>query len=157
MQETIVSETYRLTPAAYFRIAAGDVLPKLLMTLAILILAASIGAIFDLRCALVALILIFLVAPFTVGHIYFSRLLTPQAQRALSPKHVTIVAGTQITETPESADGENTPLPEKTYMWNEITDVGIRNRILTIRFGQEMLAIPLEAISGIDPYALFAS
>lgn len=157
MKETIVSKTYRLTPAAYFKIAAGDILPKLLVPFALLTLAAAIGAIFDMRWALVALILIFLVAPFIIGHIYFSRLLTPQAQRALSPKHVTIVGGTRITETPESADGENAPLPEKTYGWDEITDVDIRNRILTIRFGQELLAIPLEAIAGTDPYALFAS
>lgn len=52
--------------------------------------------IFDIRWILVTLIFLFLIAPFIIANIYFSKLLTPQARIALSPKKIRIVSGKYI-------------------------------------------------------------
>lgn len=95
----ITTEQYRLTPATYFRIAAGARLPTLLATALLVALTSTMAAIlFDLRILLVALIALFLIFPFVVAHIYYSKLLTTDAQYALMPKKVEIIPGITISE-----------------------------------------------------------
>ncbi len=145
----ITTETYRLTPAVYFRITAGAMLPAVLGSAAIAVIAAfTVALFFDLRLIFVALILLFLIIPMFVGHIYYSRLLTTDAMYALTPKHVTIIPDHTITETFESADKANTPPQPRQWAWSEIHSIGTTGKHLTIRFNSQpyMLILPLSAV-----------
>ncbi len=145
----IATETYRLTPAVYFRITAGALLPAVAGAAAAAVIAMLIAAlIFDLRLALVALILLFLIVPFVIGHIYFSRLLTTDARYALTPKHITIIPGESVTETFHSADEENTPPEPRQWPWSEIQRISATSKYVTIRFLSQpyTLIIPLSSV-----------
>jgi len=146
----ITTETYRLTPAVYFRVTAGAMLPAVAGTAAVAVVATLIAAlIFDLRLMFVALFLIFLIIPFVIGHIYFSRLLTTDARYALTPKHVTIIPGESVTETFHSADEENTPPEPRQWPWGKIENISATSRYITIRFRSQpyALIIPLAAVT----------
>lgn len=146
----ITTETYRLTPAVYFHITAGAMIPAVAAVAAVAVVATLIAAlIFDLRLMFVALILIFLIIPFVIGHIYFSRLLTTDARYALTPKHVTIIPGESVTETFHSADEENTPPEPRQWPWDEIENISATSRYITIRFRSQpyALIIPLAAVT----------
>lgn len=146
----ITTETYRLTPAVYFHITAGAMLPAVAAVAAVAVVATLIAAlIFDLRLMFVALILIFLIIPFVIGHIYFSRLLTTDARYALTPKHVTIIPGESVTETFHSADEENTPPEPRQWPWDEIQIISASDKYVTIRFRSQpyALIIPLAAVT----------
>lgn len=146
---TIVTDTFKLTPAAYFRIAAGAVFPKLTsLCLVIIVVAITAGAIFDIRFFLVALIVIFIVIPMVVGHIYFSKLLTAEAQYTLMPKRVVIVPDESISEVFESADPENIPPRTRLFRWDTISSRKISGKNLVIVFGKNdyTLIIPLSSI-----------
>lgn len=151
---TIVTNTFKLTPAAYFRIAAGAMLPKLITIGSLIIIAALILAgITDIRFLLVALIIIFIIIPMVVGHIYFSRLLTTEAQYALMPKRVVVVPDESITEIFESADLENRPPQTRLFRWDAISSRRISGKNLVIVFGKSdyTLIIPLSSFDSKTP------
>lgn len=151
---TIVTDTFKVTPAAYFKIAAGAVFPKLIVFCALIIIAAiAAGAVFDIRFLLVALIIIFIVVPMIVGHIYFSRLLTAQAQYALMPKRVVIIPDESITEVFESADPENVPPHTRLFRWDSISSRKISGKNLAIVFGNSdyTLIVPLNSFGNDVP------
>jgi len=148
--ELITTETYRLTPATYFKTAAGVMLPSVLATCTLLVLGAAVAAIlFDLRIILVALIILFLIVPFIISHIYYSKLLTVEAQQALTPKHVEIRPGKSVKEIFESSDEANTPLQPICYDWEQISEVNINNKNIILTFSNKnssTLIIPISAI-----------
>lgn len=151
---TIVTDIFKLTPAAYFRIAAGAVLPKLVVLWTSIIIAAiAAGVFFDIRILLVALIIIFIVVPMIVGHIYFSRLLTADARYALMPKRVVIVPDESITEVFESADPENIPPQTRLFRWNIISSRRISGKNLIVGFNDSdyILIIPLSSFGSDVP------
>lgn len=106
----LTTDTFRISPAVYLRVTAGAMLPSLTVAIILIALLATLaGIIIDLRILLVGLILLFLILPFVIGHIYYSRLLTPQARYAVAPKHLIFHPDGSIDEIPDSADPENTP------------------------------------------------
>lgn len=146
----IITETYRLTPATYFKTTAGVMLPGVLAACALLVTGAAIAAIlFDLRIILVALIILFLIVPFVISHIYFSKLLTAEAQQALTPKHVEISPGESVKEFFESSDKENIPLQPICHDWKDISEAKINNKNIILTFSNKnstTLIIPISAI-----------
>lgn len=146
----ITTETYRMSPAGYFKAVGSPTITKTIGLLAILILIATmIGVIYDLRIVLLALIVAFIIIPFVIGHIYFSKLLTTDAQAALSPKHVEIVPEKSITEIFESADEENPPRESITRDWKEIKSRRLigKNIVVSFRDTTYKLIIPTSAIT----------
>lgn len=138
-----------MSPASYFRTIGGSTIAKTIGLLAAAVLiAAAIGVVYDLRILLVALIIAFIIIPFVIGHIYFSKLLTTDAQAALSPKHVDIIPGAMIREVFESADEENQPRAPRDWGWDEITDRRLTGKNITISFRNTTykLIIPTSAI-----------
>lgn len=148
----ITTDIYRLTPTAYFRMAAGAILPAMLSSaLLAILLCATLAVLFDLRIIFVGLIIIFLIIPFAVGHIYYSRLLTVEAQRALSPKCVVINKDSFLKEVFVSSDEENTPPLPVTHQWNEISGVRLTSTYIIVTLSNKTeahLAIPLDAFPG---------
>lgn len=146
----IITETYRLTPATYFKTAAGVMLPSVLAACALLVLGATVAAVlFDMRIILVALILLFLIVPFIVNHIYFSKLLTVEAQQALTPKYVEINPGLSVKEIFESADEENTPPQPICHNWEQISGARINSKNIILTFSDKKsstLIIPISAV-----------
>lgn len=119
------SKPFKLTPAIYFRIAAGAQLPTLAAMAVLLLLVATVAAVLvDLRIIFIGLIIVLLVIPFVVVNIYFKKLLTPQARFALARKQVVARSDGSLVETflPESDK------PEEDMPDNEV-DMPISPRI----------------------------
>lgn len=158
-QNHIITETYRLTPTAHLKVAAGAMLPTFGWISSILLSAAIIASIFDIRFVFMALIIFFILIPMMMSYIYFSKLLTVEAQRSLSPKHILIIPGQSITEIPESADESSDPLPSQKRLWTEIADCRKSGNIIVIDFtDRQQLLIPLKVLPGNIPlYKIFPS
>ncbi|MCM1401861.1 MAG: hypothetical protein NC189_07580 [Bacteroides sp.] len=138
---SVTTEPFRATPGAYFRYSARRVIVRLGLITAVPVAAALLASLLDMRWAFVALILVFLVAPMAVAYIYFTRVLTIEAQRALSPKCVTLQPGIDLTVTYVSADEENTPLPAQAIAWQDIDSIELNGCYLTVE--SRMLGYPL--------------
>lgn len=109
------SKPFKLTPAIYFRIAAGAQLPTLAATAVILLLVSAAAAVIvDIRMIFIGLILVMLVIPFVVVNIYFKKLLTTEARYALARKQVVVQSDGSLLETflsESEADDENDACP----------------------------------------------
>lgn len=148
----LVSSPYRLTPAAYFRVAAGEKLPFAAgVAMAVVLVALAIGLVYDLRLVMVALILLFLVAPLVVAYIYYSKLLTREAHEALARKHVEIQSGQSITEhihavrhdeetvptviSDEGGAGDKDAIVQSNkWMWTELKAIREHGKLIVITF-----------------------
>lgn len=147
--DTVTTSCFRVGPGAYLRYSARSVVPRLMLAVCIPFLACLIASAWDMRWAFVALIILFLVAPMAVGYIYFSRLLTSEAQKALSPKQVTLPNPAKETPGPDetvtvtyvSADEENTPPPPVSFRWGDIKKITDARKYLILESGQ--LGYPL--------------
>lgn len=149
MSTEIRTDIFRVAPAIYLRVVAGTSLPSLLASVALCaFLALVAGVMFDLRIILIALILIFLILPFFVFHIYYSRLLTIEAQSAVSLKIVSIVPGVEISEIFVSADESNIPPAPLVHLWDDIDSARISGGRLLIYFraAKVPLIIPLDSM-----------
>lgn len=102
---------------------------------AVIVAGCGIASFFDLRWTFVGLIVIFLIVPFVIFNIYFSKLLTPEARRALAQKQIEFIAGKEIKITYTDPD---TPLPEETIDWS---------RISSITSGKKYISISLSGVS----------
>ncbi|MBD5173559.1 MAG: hypothetical protein HDT08_02860 [Bacteroidales bacterium] len=95
--KVIITSTFKSTASEYLSLAISRSISTYCLLIIIPIIIFSIIAlIFDIRWILVTLIFLFLIAPFIIANIYFSKLLTPQARIALSPKKIRIVSGKYI-------------------------------------------------------------
>lgn len=104
-----------------------------------------------------ALIMLFLTVPFALFHIYFTRLLTTDAQKSLAPQCVTIIPGKEITVTYHSISEENTPPQPDINAWNDIRTIRIHGKqmVIAIRNRHHPLIIPIRSFpSTADPHAL---
>lgn len=150
MTNSIITDTFKLTPAVYFKIAVGAILPRLIIisVLAILI-TLIVSLIIDIRFVLVTLIIIFIIIPIIISHIYFSKLLTSEAQYALMPKHIIMNEGATISEIFESIDETYTPPQARCWQWDSIKSSKIYNKHIVINFfnNDYTLIIPLKAIN----------
>lgn len=133
-------------------------MPKIAVGLAIPLIACLIASLWDLRFAFVALILVFLVFPMVIAYVYFSKLLTPEAQKAIWPKHLEFNEDTrELKVVFESADEENQPPLPVTFTAPdiELATVTPRSLILQPVKGTFPLIIPLDTMPpGTDPYKL---
>ncbi len=141
-----VTECFRITPATYLRASSGKALLWSLAIMALPLAACLIASFFDIRWGFVALILLFLVFPMAMTYIYFDRLLTAGARRALSPKHLSIHPEGSIAIIYESADEENRPPETELVRFGDISDVTVMGRYLVISVSgmDHQLIIPLE-------------
>ncbi|MCM1292722.1 MAG: hypothetical protein NC111_02115 [Bacteroides sp.] len=141
---------YKLTPAAYFKVAAGSIIPTFAaLSILIVLVAGALAVIFDLRILLVALILLFLVIPFIVANIYFSRLLSPSAQKAIHLKSVEIVPFTSISETLISDNGpDNVTCRTIHYPWSTVKSIRQTSKqiIITLTPDNYTLIVPLDTV-----------
>lgn len=153
MANTFVTESYKLTPATYLRVALHKQSPMLAVIICIPVIACLIGSYWDLRMLFVALIFIFLVAPMVLAHTYFNRMLTIEAQRSLSAKHVEVAPGKYIKVIYEGTGDSPVPSPI-TIDWDEIESCRLFKReiaIYTLKYSQPLI-IPLSTIPPhIDP------
>ena len=154
---TIESEIFRISPTTYLQATAGSIMPRLWLFAGLPLLACLIAAVWEPKMLFVALILLFLIIPMAVFHIYFMRLLTPEARFAVTPKHVTISPDAAITVTFHTADEENTPQGCETIAAGSIKSWRItRKHIIAAVSGRKTpLIIPLEALPAIaDPHKM---
>lgn len=155
---SIVTEPFRTTPTDYLRNTSRALMPKIAVALAVPLIACLVASLWDLRFAFVALILVFLVFPMVIAYVYFSKLLTPQAQRAIWTKRIEFNGDTRkLTVVFESADEENLPPLPVTFSSADIEMATVTPRSLILRPVRDNfpLIIPLDAIPpGIDPYKL---
>ncbi|MDE7410965.1 MAG: hypothetical protein K2M94_02900 [Paramuribaculum sp.] len=110
-------------------------------------MACCIASFYDIRWALVLVMIIFLVIPFIIFHIYYSKLLTPEAQYMISPKSCSIIPDEYIIITFHSADNEHTPLNHQSIPWAQIKRISSTRKLLLIHvLGSSIpLIIPLDA------------
>lgn len=147
----IRTEPFRITPAAYLRVTAAGVFSRLLLWMALLLAACGAMAAFaDVRWLLVGLIVLFLVFPFALFHIYFTRLLTPETRKCLALKRLEIAPVNYIRIIYISADEENSPapLPEERIGWHDITRIYLSGKYLAVNISDlsQPLLIPISSI-----------
>lgn len=150
MTKPIISESYKLTPATYFKIAAGAIFPKLLcIGIVFMLTSLTIGLIFDIRYILIALIIAFIVMPMIISHIYFSKLLTTDAQFALKTKHIIINPEEDISEIFDYTEDDTALISPRKWQWSSIKSKKIIGKNLVISFhkSEYALIIPLKSIN----------
>lgn len=153
---TYTSSPFRTPAVTYFRIAAMPLLIKSTATAVLCVAAASIAALWDVRFLFVALMLLFVIIPPIIAMVYFTRLLTPQAQYQLALKRVLITPGSDITvEYLKPADDDSEPelTGRHTIQWDAITDIDVTAAHVVFRYdgGKNLLAVPAESIDGLPP------
>lgn len=96
--ETIVTEPFLTTSGDYFAVLISEWLPRYGWLMALPVVAvAVIGAMtHDVRWLLVALMLVFIVAPMAMSFLYTYYMLAPEARRAVLRKRVEIIPGRHI-------------------------------------------------------------
>lgn len=97
-EAAVITEPFSTTSGDYFAILLSEWLPRYGWTLFIPILAtAGVGCLLhDERWLLVALMLVFIVAPMVMSFLYTYYMLTPEARRAVLHKRVEIHPGQHL-------------------------------------------------------------
>lgn len=104
--DVIITGQFRTTSGDYFAVLLSEWLPRYGWTLFIPILAtAGFGCLrHDERWLLVALMLVFIVAPMVMSFLYTYYMLAPEARRAVLCKRVEIAAGRYLKLVYEQPD-----------------------------------------------------
>lgn len=127
----ITTSPFTISAASYARETILDYFTKWWWLPAIIIAGCVIASFFDLRWSFVGLILMFLVVPFALFNIYFSRLLTPDTRTALAEKQLSFIAGNRIIV---SYTGEDTTLPSESISWDRIESLAPGKHYVRINF-----------------------
>lgn len=172
--EAVVTEPFTTTSGDYFGILISEWLPRYGWLMAVPVIAvAVVGAMtHDVRWLLVALMLVFIVAPMAMSFLYTYYMLAPEARRAVLRKRVEILPGNHIRleylhperNRPADAGGNgadgNVPAddwraeaplpPAETIPWDDVLRVRRTSRF-TVYFlrGERMqfLLVPHDTIS----------
>ncbi|MDE6459416.1 MAG: hypothetical protein K2K52_01100 [Paramuribaculum sp.] len=97
--KVIITSPFKSSPTEYFSLAITQNIKTYLWIIVIpLLIFSSLALFVNIRWIFVALIFLFLVAPFIIANTYFSKLLTREARMALSRKKLRVVSG-KIIET----------------------------------------------------------
>lgn len=146
------TETFRIPPSVYLKISAKKSRPLLLSALALPVVGSFIGAVFDLRWAFVGLILTTLVYPTLVTYVYYTRLLTAEAHRAVSPKKIEIHAPERIDIIYVSADDESEPLSAESIPWTHLQSAVVSNGrlLISIEGCRNPLVVPVDSFRTAD-------
>lgn len=145
----LTTEIFRLSPTDYFKQAASGSLAIVWWILLPVTLVALIASAWDLRFALVGLIILLLIVPMYVVHIYFSKLLNVDAASALSTKSIAIYPDGHITTHYYIIDADGTPQLSK------VSDIS-KSQIKSIIFGSTKMVINIQSSSAplIIPYSV---
>ena len=146
------TETFRIAPSAYLKIGAEKSLPFILGCLAIPLTGCLIGAVFDIRWAFVGVILATLVYPAVIAYVYYTRLLTPEAHRAVSPKKIEFHAPDRIDIVYVTADEESEPISSETIRWQTLESaiVSGNHMLISIKNCRNPLVVPLDSFPRAD-------
>lgn len=144
---------FRTTSSDYLKCLAALWLPRNIWWMA-LPLAGFITAgiaLSDVRFMIIALVILFIIAPMVMSFLYIYYMLTPEARRTVLTKTVEIDPGKRLTLTyqPESDDDER-PLPEPEVIeWSEIKSTVRAGRFLMYILngpGLRFLLVPCSAL-----------
>lgn len=167
---------FRPKQTDYLRHSTRPSATKWIIGATVPIAACLTASLFDIRWAFVLLILIFIALPTVTGYLYFTKLLTLEAQKALCAKSVEAVAGSHITVTTyrpadktdyDEKDQEATeapaaiPQPADVHRapWKALRSFALRGRCLEFDIeglGYPLL-IPLDAIEQLAELQEFCS
>lgn len=164
--DVFTTRPFRTTSGDYFAILLSEWLPRYGWTLFLPILAtAGYGCLrHDERWLLVALMLVFIVAPMLMSFLYTYYMLTPEARRAVLCKRVEIVPGSHLcltyvspdemvedeqkAPTPDRDDDVSLP-PAEVIEWSDVVRVRRTSRFMVYFLrGERMqfLLIPRSAL-----------
>lgn len=153
-----VTDSFRITPTDYLRHSARQTISRLAVILIVPLLVCAVASVWDLRFAFIALILLFLVFPMVISYVYFTRLLTADARRAVWPKHLEFSERNKtVSVVYESADEENAAPSPDIFSANNIKGASISGKHLIFHLlGSELpLIIPLSSMpAAMDVYKL---
>ncbi|MDE6652543.1 MAG: hypothetical protein K2K08_09115 [Paramuribaculum sp.] len=97
--KVIITSPFKSSATEYFSLAITQNIKTYLWIIVIpLLIFSSLALFVNIRWIFIALIFLFLVAPFIIANTYFSKLLTREARMALSRKKLRVVSG-KIIET----------------------------------------------------------
>lgn len=145
----MTTNPFSITPATYLRIEAHSALTASGVAIAACVIGGCLLAFIDLRYTLVLLIVLFLVIPFFIANIYFSKLLTPTAAASLSPMQVSISPGNYLVVSFLDSDGNTTSTLQ--YQWTEIKPFSLKfKHLCTILPNNQKLVVPLSAFSSVS-------
>jgi hypothetical protein len=109
------------TPAGqYTALAVKASLARYWWLIAIPALICLCASVFDTRMIFVALITVFLIAPFIVVNACLSRLLTSEARKAVSPKRLLVTVGQNIEMMYNLYDGAAPAID--TIPWSQVSE-----------------------------------
>ena len=145
---------FKTTPADYLKCLLALWLPRHGWWIIVPMLTfAGIGiATADVRFAILALFILFIVAPMVMSMLYIYYMLTPEARRAILPKQVDINEGKSIglTYLPANEDDTRPLPPPETIDWDNIktiTRLGAFRVYILKTPRLSFIIIPYEAIS----------
>lgn len=141
----MTTETFVTTAGDYFSVVLGAWMCRygwLMLVPEVLFIALGY-ALDDVRWMLVALMVVFIVAPMVMSFIYTYYMLTPEARRAVLSKRVEIVKGEKIRleYVKREEDGEDEtslPSPEE-ILWSEVVKVRSTSRFLVYQLKGERM------------------
>lgn len=155
---SFTTETYRTSPTDYLIFSARPLLTKIATALVLPLLCCIVASIKDLRFAFIALIIVFLIAPLVMAYIYYSRLLTIEAQRAIWQKHIIFDGESRsITVIFDSDDSECKPPKPIIIKPNDVKQVQIRSKQLIMELKDKELPLIIPTVRlpfSVNPYDL---
>lgn len=147
----IVTSPFKSSSAAYTAVALKHVALKWWWVIVLPVVVFCILALtLDLKWLLVALIFLFLITPFLVAHVYFSRLLTHEARLAVLTKEMQIIPEDKITVTYMNDEGEQ--ISSEIIPWKQVCGVTPHGNGWMIELKASPIVgiiIPRSAITGI--------
>lgn len=153
----MTTEIYRLKPSAYVRQIMARWLGRYWWALLSPVVAALVlGATVDVRFFFVALMLLFLIAPFALFHVYFSYALKPEAAASSGWQHLELDDDGTLRTVRATAPGSEHPDPDagdviaevRTGNMRGITTSGAGVAVVTGKRPDNLMVIPDEAFSG---------
>lgn len=135
----ITTDKFRINSNQYFRAEAFHLARKLFWGVLVLLLFVIVASIYNIVFIYVGLILIFIILPPLIAFVYYTKLLTADAQRNLAEKRIVIIPGDNIT-----VKFDNSEIPDHKILWEEICFVNQRNGIIELRDNNDkiLLLIP---------------
>lgn len=148
MKELITGK-FKVSPNDYFRAELYESARKLFFIFLILIVLSIILSIYNIAFVFVGLIIIFLVVPSYIALIYFSKLLTIEAQQNLAVKHLIIEENKFI-----KVVYDDDKISNHSIEWGIIHSVKKRNGHIEIRADNKKLLL-LVPQNIIEPNLIF--
>ena len=124
----ITTEKFRINSKQYFRAEAFHLARKLFWIVLVLLLSIIVASIYNIVFIYIGLILIFVILPPLIAFVYYTKLLTVDAQRNLAEKWIIITPGDNVT-----VKFNNGAILDYTISWQEINSVNQRYGLIELR------------------------